>query len=211
MTMVPARRGGRGLYPRSTSLQQHPGSKGRNERPLPEYLSPEEVASLLHHAPHGPARLLMLFQWRAGLRVSEALALTGSDCRTDGDLPVVIVRHGKGGKNRHVSMHPELAGAINAAAAYQRELLIGRLFTESRSTAWRWAKEALAKAVQEGEIAPGRKVATHTLRHSCARHMLANGYPINELQLFLGHASLETTLIYLRILPDANRRIESIP
>ena len=41
---------------------------------LPEYLEPADVDALIHAAPHGQARLVMLEQWRAGLRISEAVA-----------------------------------------------------------------------------------------------------------------------------------------
>ena len=48
------------------------------------------------------AKLLMLTQWRAGLRVSEALALDVSDLSQDSDLPTIRVRSGKGCKARGV-------------------------------------------------------------------------------------------------------------
>lgn len=44
-----------------------------------------------------------------------------------------------------------------------------------------------------------KPVATHTLRHSCATHMLRNGAPVRQLQEMLGHASLETTQLYTRV------------
>jgi len=44
-----------------------------------------------------------------------------------------------------------------------------------------------------------KPVAIHTLRHSCARHMLRNGVPVRQLQEMLGHASLESTQLYTRV------------
>lgn len=44
-----------------------------------------------------------------------------------------------------------------------------------------------------------RQVSTHSIRHSCATHMLRNGAPIRQLQEMLGHASLETTQLYTRV------------
>ena len=72
----------------------------------------------------------------------------------------------------------------------------------SRSTAWRWVQTALVRCVEAGQLLAGRKVGTHTLRHSYARHLLLNGVPINYLSGWLGHADLETTLIYLKLVPD---------
>ncbi len=49
------------------------------------------------------------------------------------------------------------------------------------------------------------------LRHSAARHWLASGIPINVVSRWLGHASLQTTLIYLEVLPDPLGDIERVP
>ena len=53
-----------------------------------------------------------------------------------------------------------------------------------------------------GALATGRRVGTHTLRHSYARDLLLNGVPINYLSRWLGHKSIQTTLIYLELVPD---------
>ena len=51
-------------------------------------------------------------------------------------------------------------------------------------------------------------MGTHTLRHSAARYWLSSGIPINVVSRWLGHASLQTTLVYLEILPDPLGEIE---
>ena len=63
---------------------------------LPEYLEHHEVDALIRAAPNPRARLLFLIEWRAGLRVSEALALRVSDLSLDGELPSLRVRRGEG-------------------------------------------------------------------------------------------------------------------
>ena len=70
-----------------------------------------EVNSLIAAAPNSKARLIMLEQWRAGLRVSEALALESRDLHLDSDRPTLVVRQGKGHKARVVPVHPELRTA----------------------------------------------------------------------------------------------------
>jgi integrase len=69
----------------------------------------ERVQAVIMQAPHAQARLLMLTQWRAGLRVSEALALEVADLDFGGSNPTARVRRGKGNKPRLVPIHPELA------------------------------------------------------------------------------------------------------
>ncbi len=158
------------------------------------------MEALIQVAPHGIARLLFLVQWRAGLRISEALALDVTDLRLDSDTPTLRVRQGKGGKDRVVPVHPELAAGFRSAMAFGN--IKGPLFNASRSTGWRWLKQALHRAEDLGTIPVGRRVATHALRHSAARHWLECGVPINHVSKWLGHASLQSTLVYLEILPD---------
>lgn len=205
-TKALAKRRPKGIYPKRNGLQLYSEAKGRT---LPEYLEASEVESLIRCA-HPQAALLMLLQWRAGLRVSEALALEVSDLSLEGERPTLRVRHGKGNKPRMVPVHPELQVALRNVMAYGG-VKRGRFLDVSRGTAWRWVKTALGRAVELGVVPPGRKVATHTLRHSAARHWLAHGIPINVVSRWLGHASLQTTLVYLEILPDPLGDIARVP
>ena len=177
--------------------------------PLPEYLEQKQVEALLVQAPHAQARLLMLAQWRAGLRVSETLHLEVPDLNFTQDNPTLRVRHGKGNKERLVPMHPELASAFRHFLDYSDKK--GRIFSRSRTSAWRWVQSALERAQQLRQVPQGKKVGTHTLRHSAARHWLASGVPINHVQRWLGHASITTTLIYLEILPDPVGYMDRVP
>ncbi len=161
-------------------------------------------------APHPTARLLMLCQWRGGLRVSEALALEVADLGLADDNPTLRVRRGKGNKSRLIPCHPELATAFRSYLDY-RESRRGCIFTAHRSSAWRWVQEAAEKAKKLNQLPRGKEVGTHTLRHSAARHWLASGVPLNAVSLWLGHAEITTTLIYLRILPDPMGFMDRVP
>ena len=66
--------------------QKRVSGKVERSSPLPEYLAPAKVEALIHAAPHGRARLVMLMQWGAGLRVLEAVGLAVKDIQLDGDL-----------------------------------------------------------------------------------------------------------------------------
>ncbi len=111
---------------------------------------------------------------------------------------------------RVAPVHPDLAVGRRNFLAF-RSIKRGPILDTSRSTAWRWLKQALARAVELGAVPPGRKVGTHTLRHSAARHWLASGVPVNVASRWLGHASLQTTLVYLEILPDPAGHMERAP
>lgn len=185
---------------------------GRRPHRVPEYLEKSEIEALIACCPPDDARqqLLILLQWRAGLRRTEATNLARSDLFLDGETPTLKVRQGKGNKARIVPVHPELRSALKAYvwARPKGDTLLG--VTDS-TTVWRWVKAAAARAVSEGKIPAGRKIATHTLRHSAARHWLANGVPINVVSRWLGHANLAVTMRYLEILPDPVGHMERVP
>jgi integrase/recombinase XerD len=82
------------LARKKLNLQRKPRPKVAQA--LPEYLYPQEVEALIKQASHAQARLVMLSQWRAGLRVSKALALEVADLDFTEDNPTLRVRKGRG-------------------------------------------------------------------------------------------------------------------
>ena len=197
----------RGVNPKERHLQQLPRKNGFR---LPEYLEMVEVNALIAAAPNPRARLIMLEQWRAGLRVSEALALGIRDLHLDSDRPTLVVRRGKGRKPRVVPVHPELQTALTAPTS-SGTVGQGRLIGVSRVTVWRWVQQAVLRATEAGQIPQGRSVGTHALRHSFARHMLLNGIPLNYLSRWLGHGRIQTTLVYMELVPDPSGSPVSVP
>ena len=152
-TTAVSRRRARGMHSKSANVQQKPRGK---RSALPEYLEAQEVQALIAAAPHPRAKLLMLTQWRAGLRVSEALGVgEDADLSLDTDLPTLRVRRGKGGKARVVPVHPELQNALASVLEFVN-VGDGRIIDVDRSTAWRWVQAAVKRAVELGAIAPGR-------------------------------------------------------
>ena len=216
MTNAIAKRTGRptraeSQHKASVARQRASGNVAKR-RTLPEYLEQNEVDALIAHAGGFKHKLLMAFQWRAGLRVSEALDLLDADLRTDAGSPHISVKAGKGGRNRLVEMHPALLRDIVIARDVEIIPARGMIFgSTTRQTAWQWVKAAQKRAESDGSLPHGRKIGTHTLRHSAARHWLANGVQINVVSRWLGHSSIQTTLIYLEILPDPMGYMERIP
>ena len=122
----------------------------------------------------------------------------------------MTARSGEGGKSRLVPVHPELHGTLNSALAYG-DIGQGGIVEAHPTTAWRWVKTAAKRAEELGAISLGKQVSSHTLRHSYARHLLMNGIPINYLSRWLGHSSIQTTLIYLELVPDPTGSLAMIP
>ena len=188
---------------------QYPKRRDSETRPklLPEYLEAQEVDAIIRAASNSRAALLFLVQWRACLRVSEALALEVRDL----NLPTNHVRRGKGSKPRIVPVHPELHSALASSLQFGNIAQGDRLTRASRSTADRWIRSATEKAVEAGAIPTGLRISSHTLRHSYARYLLMNGIPINYLSRWLGHSSIQTTLIYLELVPDPTGSLATVP
>ena len=138
------------------------------------------------------------------LRISEAVNLDLAD--VDLRTRTVNVRKGKGGKSRTLPMMKGVQGALRDYLALRRSLLRGpdhgALLLSRRGhrlnpgTFRDWLRDLNRK---RGQAA--RRIHPHLLRHSIACHLLRGGADIRHVQEFLGHASLETTKVYLRMVP----------
>jgi len=129
-----------------------------------------------------------------GLRISEALALSGRDR----DLPDSMQITGKGGKTRLVPILPVVREAVaHYAALCPFELTADQaLFRGTRGGAL--GARAVQKRMEElrARLGLGPTATPHALRHSFATHLLAHGGDLRAIQELLGHASLSTTQIY---------------
>ena len=109
-----------------------------------------------------------------------------------------------------VPVHPELVAALRTTLEYGN-IRSGPVVKASRATAWRCVRQAVSRAEELGAIRPRRKIGTHTLRHSYARHLLMHGVPINYLSRWLGHSSIQATLGYLALVPDPAGSLAGVP
>jgi site-specific recombinase XerD len=145
-------------------------------------------------------RGLIIVLWRAGLRISEALALTESDL--DGDRGAVLVRRGKGGKRREVGMDRWAWEQLAPWLTLRSTLPVGALFCVLRGpTRGRpWAPPGVRIQLHDaaGRAGVRRRFAPHQLRHAHAVEMSREGVPLLVIQRQLGHANLAITSVYLR-------------
>jgi site-specific recombinase XerD len=194
-------RAGRRRSPATTS-SFHRGGSPRNKG-LRYPLDPptvEEIIAVMRAAGDGPdgvrLRGVTVVLWRAGLRISEALALNETD------RGALLVRHGKGDKRREVGMDRWAWSHLEPWLELRTNLPVGRLFcvlrgpTHGRPCAPAGIREQLHHAAVAAGVRP--RFAPHQLRHAHAVEMSREGISLIVIQRQLGHADLAITSRYLR-------------
>jgi integrase/recombinase XerD len=177
---------------------------------LPRALSEADVMKLLELGPRpGPlnARDAALLEvlYGTGLRASELARLQLVD--VDLAQRLVLVRQGKGRKDRVVPFGESVAAAIRRYLREVRDERDGRLFVSVRGRALDHC--AVNAIVAQAGKRAGVIASAHRLRHSYATHLLRNGASLPAIQALLGHASLQSTEIYLRVeVADLDRMLE---
>ena len=163
---------------------------------LPVVLSPQEVVQFLDAVKPAKHRAILTACYAAGLRISEAIALTVS--AIDSERMVLRIAKGKGQKDRYVMLSPKLLAILRDWWKLQRPR--HWLFPGERPEApiTRSAVQ-LACGIASRRARLGKAVTPHLLRHSFAVHLLEAGTDLRTIQLLLGHRSLQTTARYLRV------------
>jgi len=113
----------------------------------------------------------------------------------------LVVRHGKGDKDRVVPMDDDLAHWL-AAWMEKRPANADTVFCTLRgeATVPRYWQDAVKRLATKAGLDPAT-VTPHVLRHCCATELLDDGCNIREVQAFLGHSSVATTQIYTHVRP----------
>jgi len=151
-------------------------------------------------------RAMLETLYASGLRVSELINIKLEDLKLE--LGHVLVR-GKGDKERLVPLGRAAQEAIRDYMGQGRTVLLnGRvsphLFVRrgggrlSRQRAWQMVNAASATVTH---------ASPHTLRHSCATHMVENGADLRTVQTILGHADISTTQIYTHVALDRLKNV----
>ncbi|NPD15480.1 tyrosine recombinase XerC [Xinfangfangia sp. D13-10-4-6] len=185
-----------------------PKYRRRLPRPLSEDHAQEmiETVALQARGDWQQARdmAVVTLLYGCGLRISEALSLTGADA----PLPDMLRITGKGGKTRLV---PVLPVAQQAVANYLRLSPWGAerdapLFRGTRGGALN--PRLIQKAMEQARMQLGLPASAtpHAMRHSFATHLLSAGGDLRTIQELLGHASLSTTEAYTAV--DAARLMD---
>jgi len=169
----------------------------------------EEIVAVMRRAGDHPEGLrmrgLIIVLWRAGLRISEALALAESDL--DPARGAILVRHGKGGKRREVGMDPWAWDQLASWLRLRTTLPVGALLciVHGPTRGRPWSAPAAREQVRRiaGRAGVRRRFAPHQLRHAHAVEMAREGVPLVVIQRQLGHANLGVTSVYLQVIDNA--------
>jgi site-specific recombinase XerD len=169
----------------------------RQEKRLPEVLSVSEVSKLFSCVGNLMYRTILQTMYGAGLRLNEALHLKPADI--DSERMVIRIEQGKGHKDRYVTLSPTLLETLREY--YRQRQAKGEWLFPNRTGKYpihtTAVQRACRKAARIAEL--GKRVTTHTMRHSFATGLLEAGTDLRTIQILLGHGSLNTTAIYLHI------------
>jgi integrase/recombinase XerD len=187
---------------------------------LPKALRIDQVTALLEGVSgDDPAslrdRALLELLYATGARISEVVGLAVDDVVDMGGGAVDAIRvTGKGNKQRIVPLGSHAKAAVEAWLVRGRPVLSQGAKTSgpslflgnrggplSRQNAWLILK---ARAEASGL---GIALSPHTLRHSCATHLIQGGADVRVVQELLGHQSVTTTQIYTRVTIDSLRDV----
>ncbi|MCF8709907.1 tyrosine recombinase XerC [Rhizorhapis sp. SPR117] len=183
-----------------------PAVKGpRVKRGVPRPISPDEVMALAEDVAEQRSEAwigardwaVLLLLYGGGLRISEALGLTGEALPLGETLRVT----GKRGKTRIVPLLPQVREAIEGY------LSVCPWSPAKNEPIFRGARGGplspalIRRAVQgaRGRLGLSERTTPHALRHSFATHLLGRGADLRSLQELLGHASLSSTQVYTQV------------
>ena len=194
----------------ATTILQARSPKFR--RKLPRPLSEDAAAQIIDQVGDQGAAdwisardmAVLTLLYGCGLRISEALGLTGADA----PLPEVLRITGKGGKERLVPVLPAAREAVARYAALCPHPLTrsAPLFRGARGGPLNPRLIALVMEKARNQMGLPATATPHALRHSFATHLLSAGGDLRAIQELLGHASLSTTQAYTAV--DAARLME---
>lgn len=182
---------------------------------LPEVITREQVRQIINACRTIRLKTFFWTTYTLGLRIGEAVNLQVGDI--DSQRMMVHVHRGKGAKDRYLPLADATLQSLrqfwrthcNPVWLFPAE---GRDHTDGSSSQTPMSISTVQSAIKSitGKLNFGKQVSTHTLRHSYATHLLEAGVSLRAIQKYLGHSSLQTTLVYLHLTETAevdNRKV----
>jgi len=156
---------------------------------LPAYLTEEEFARVMKHVKMPKHRLANNLAFNSGLRISEIVNLKPENI--DIKSKRIFIKDAKGGKDRVVPLPKSFP---------EKYIKLLPLKFKNLKSGVRSLEIAFKRAIKISGIAKP-EVHFHSLRHSFSVCCMEKGIPLNSIQILLGHESIATTSIYLKINP----------
>lgn len=182
---------------RTLNYLQIPRQKKR--KTLPEVLTREEVCSIMDNCHNTKHKAMLMLVYGSGLRVSEAAAIKTQ--HIDSKTMRVFVQGGKGGKDRYTLLSDTCLLALRDywkvyRPKHAEDWLFLGTYQVSHITSDA-VSVAFNEAVKRAHIT--KHVSIHTLRHSFATHLLEDGATLLQIKELLGHATIQSTTVYLHL------------
>lgn len=193
-----------------------PFKRGKRQIPL-EYLDKKEVEALLATPPHPTNSVerdhaLFALMFNTGARVQEVLDLKVRDVRLV--APFQVRLHGKGNKVRICPIWAHTAARLRRlierspwTVEPDSPLFVNLRGEKLTRFGVRYLlKKRIAKCIANAPTLAGKRIHPHSLRHTTAIHLLKAGVDFATISQWLGHASLNTTMLYARADLDLKRK-----
>ena len=187
-------------------------SAPKRPKPLPKFLTPEEVEQILNNVKiDTPAgfrnRVILELLWATGMRVSELSNLNFGDVNLEENEIRVF---GKGAKERIVLMSTRAKNYLNEYINSARKLIAPEYNTGEinddtplfiNNTGFRLQTKTIRKVINDvvERIELPKHVTPHVFRHSFATKLIENGADLRVVQELLGHAGISNTQIYTHV------------
>jgi site-specific recombinase XerD len=178
----------------------------RKSNSLPDVFTKDEIRDLLSFPLNLKHRLLLSMAYASGLRRAEIQALQLG--HVDILNGTVLVKGGKGKKDRYSLVPPDLKPLFNAYMQAYKPL---KYVFEGEVKGQKYSVTSMVNVLKSTARSVGimRRAHFHMLRHSFATHLLEDGVDVRYVQEFLGHASVKTTQRYTHVTNYALRNIKS--
>ena len=170
--------------------------KPRRPYRLPEILSQQEVSAIIDAAPSLKYRTAFMLCYGAGLRTEEVIRLEPR--HIDAERKVIRIERGKGDKDRTVLLPDRLLDALRECWKKYRPK---RYLIEGKHAGQAVAATSIQRSFHAACKKAGilKPVTPRSFRHAFATHLVENGTRLQAVQALLGHQSLNTTTIYVRL------------
>jgi integrase/recombinase XerD len=175
------------------------------DKKLPTVLTKEEIKAMLNSCTNKKHRLLIECLYASGLRVSEAVKLKVNHLDFKEKMGRVIA--GKGKKDRNIILSTALITNLQDYLT-NRKLESDYIFPGKQGhMSVRMAQRIVSSTAKKAGI--NKRVFAHALRSSFATHLLEAGTDIRIIQELLGHVSIATTQLYIRVTTERLKKVQS--